>query len=208
MKVIWHHSNGMQGGPCVSTQHHNVNIIDNAHRSRWPGFTSKVFKNEWGIGWHVGYHFVIDVQKGIITQTRDFGEEGAHTIGMNTSSVGVLIIGNYDKCSGDTIPLSAHRLIVEVWEACKARYPQLVLTDNVPHRKYSTKSCFGDRYPDDYIQKVIKDFVSQENAILLDEEAEVFNTLLKKYIDLLRMKIALLTQRLTGKRLSAREVIK
>ena len=84
-KVIWHHSNGVLLFPCAGTQHHNVNIVDNAHRQRWPGFTSQVYKNINGQFYHVGYHLVIDLNKETITQTRAFYEEGAHCIGMNQS---------------------------------------------------------------------------------------------------------------------------
>ena len=196
-KIIWHHTGSVVGNPCASTQHHNVDIIDAGHARKWPGFTSKVFTNKRGEFYHVGYHFVIDVQKGVVTQTRDFGEEGAHTIGMNKSSVGVCIIGNYDVCSGDQIPQTAHRLIRDVWLLCKARYPQLTITDNVPHRKYSTKSCFGDRYADNFIQQVILNF---SDTIEIEHDR-----MLKQIIDLLQRQIALLKVKLGKKRLSFRE---
>lgn len=197
MKIIWHHTGAVIGDRCASTQHHDVDIIDAGHAKKWPGFTSRKFTNKYGHYYHCGYHFVIDVQKGIVTQTRDFGEEGAHCIGMNNRSVGVVIVGNYDACSGDLIPRSAHRLINDVWDLCKVRYPELLVSDNVPHRVYSTKSCFGDRYPDDYIQDIIRN----AGAIIETEEIK----LMKQIIDLLQKQIALLMVRITGKRLSARE---
>ena len=41
-KVIWHHSNGTVLSHCTKTQHHNVDIVNEAHKQRWPGFTSQM----------------------------------------------------------------------------------------------------------------------------------------------------------------------
>ena len=154
-EVMWHHANGTALSPCAGTQHHNVDIIDNSHQSRWPGFTSQVYKNSRGEHYHVGYHLVIDFDNETITRTRAFSEEGAHCIGKNLSSVGVLMIGNYDECSGEEIPSEKEYLIVQAWEMIKEELPHLTIPKNNPHRKYASKSCFGDSLADNYVQNVI-----------------------------------------------------
>lgn len=188
VKVIWHHTGGTDANACASTQHHTVETIDEWHKKLWPGFTSKLF------GYHVGYHLVIDFTHNTITQCRGFNEEGAHTIGMNTSSIGICMIGNYDKCSGDQIPQRGHELIREAWAMCKKAAPHLKISDNVPHRRYSKKSCFGDSLPDGFVQEILGGTATEK--ITLQEQV----------IDLLRQLIALLALQVTGKRLSAREI--
>ena len=205
-KAIWHHANGTMATPCAKTQHHNVDIINEAHKQRWPGFTSQKYRNAMGELFTIGYHQVIDFNNNIVVRTRDFAEEGAHCIGMNRSSIGTLMIGNYDGCSGEYVPPEKEHLIYEAWKNIKAFAPHLTLIDNVPHRKYATKSCFGDSLPDDYVQQVILRQMPHVDVIIDAEEEKRVASLQKALIELLQRYIALLTQRMTGKRLSAREI--
>lgn len=126
--VITHHA--------LSLPTHTVRDVDNWHRVRWPGFTSRA-------GYHVGYHYVIE-SDGTLTQTRQHDEEGAHTLGMNTSSIGVCFMGNFDL----HYPTSAQ---IETWDGLyrklQAEYP---LIPTKPHRAYANKSCHGKLLPDDY----------------------------------------------------------
>lgn len=204
-KAIWHHSNGTAASHCTPTQHHGVDIVDAAHKQRWPGFTSQKYRNAMGELYHVGYHQVVDLKNSVVIPTRLFTEEGAHCVGMNLSSVGTLIIGNYDKCSGENIPPEKEHLIYEAWKNIKNAAPHLTIADNVPHRKYAPKSCFGDSLPDDYVQQVIRRQIPPSDAIINDE-AEKRMKLQRTLITLLQRYVALLTQRLSGKRLSAREI--
>ena len=51
-------------------------------------------------GWkNIGYHYVIEYKDGvpICRQGRHETTNGAHTIGFNTKSIGICIVGNYDK---------------------------------------------------------------------------------------------------------------
>ena len=204
-KVIWHHSNGVLFFPCASTQHHTVDIVNQAHKKRWPGFTSQVYKNVKEEPYHVGYHLVIDLINEIITQTKAFHEEGAHCIGMNKSSIGVLIIGNYDTCSKDFIPKDKKWLIVKAWKICEEYAPYLLLKDNVPHRKYATKSCYGNSLTDDYIRNVILRDMTIDEASRDGAREQHITTLTNTLIELIEQYIILLTQRLSKKRLSLRE---
>lgn len=205
-EVLWHHSNGTALFPCTQTQHHNVDIIDQAHRERWPGFTSQVYKNSQGEYYHVGYHLVIDLINGTITRTRAFYEEGAHCVGKNRSSIGVLIIGNYDKCSGEVIPADKEYLIGMAWDIIKREYPAFKISDNGPHRKYASKSCYGDSLTDKYIQEVLL----RSNTVQPPEEKEKeileIETIQQEIIRLLTMLLSRLQTRATGKRLSLREL--
>ena len=80
----------------------------------------------------------------------------------------------------------------------------LLISDNVPHRTYASKSCYGDSLSDDYIQGVITKKSSTED-VTINNDKEERRSFMKKKLDLLRQIVALLTQKLSQKRLSLRE---
>jgi len=133
--VITHHA--------LSRKEHTVVDVNNWHRERWKDFVSRS-------GWHVGYHYVINWD-GKLTQCRDHDEEGAHTIGMNTSSIGVCFIGNFDL----HYP-SEEQLKTWYWlyEELQKSYPGIPTR---PHRAYASyKSCHGKLLTDDYFARQFK----------------------------------------------------
>jgi hypothetical protein len=127
--VITHHA--------LSLPTHTVKDVDTWHRERWPGFVSRT-------GYHVGYHYVIETD-GSITQTREHDEEGAHTLGMNTSSIGVCFMGNFDL----HYPSNAQLVTWDkLYTKLKAEYPNI---PTKPHRAYASyKSCHGKLLIDEY----------------------------------------------------------
>ena len=131
--IITHHA--------LSQKWHTVKDVDNWHRERWPGFVSRS-------GWHCGYHFVIDWD-GTVTKTRQFDEEGAHTLGMNTSSIGVCFMGNYDIHYPSDEQIKTWE---EVYKNIQKEFPGLPCR---PHRHYASyKSCHGNLLPDDYFARL------------------------------------------------------
>lgn len=131
-KIITHHA--------LSAKHHTVADVDDWHALRWPGFVSE-------LGYHVGYHYVID-WNGATHQTRLPHEEGAHTLGQNTSSIGVCFMGNFDN----------HMPSQEQEAAWVALYDRIGGGMPVyPHRKYASKSCHGKLLTDDYFARMVTD---------------------------------------------------
>jgi hypothetical protein len=126
--VITHHA--------LSLPHHTELDVDNWHRQRWPGFVSRA-------GFHVGYHYVINTD-GRLVQTREHDEEGAHTIGMNRSSIGVCFMGNFDLHYPSEAQLTTWK---KLYEKLRAEFPAI---PTKPHRAYASKSCHGKLLPDDY----------------------------------------------------------
>lgn len=127
--VITHHA--------LSRPEHTHKDVDNWHRQRWPGFVSRK-------GDHIGYHYIINTD-GSTYQAREHDEEGAHTLGMNRSSIGVCFMGNFDL----HYPSSAQ---IEAWDVLyrklQREYPNI---PTKPHRAYAAyKSCHGKLLPDDY----------------------------------------------------------
>lgn len=140
--IITHHA--------VSAPQHTVEDVDDWHKDRWPGFTSAVYRNKRGKRFHVGYHYVIE-RDGTLTQTRAEYEEGAHTIGMNLSSIGVCFMGNFDK----ETPTEAQ---VTTW---KRLYTEIqrrhhIPPENIhPHRRYANKSCHGSLLSNTYFADLV-----------------------------------------------------
>jgi len=149
--VFWHHFVGTDRNPKASTKHHTAEIVDVAHKRRWPGFTSKVYKNKRGEFYHVGYNRVIEVSNLRIVKTRAFGEETAAAIGFNRGYIHVAFSGNYDW-GADKWEKETEKLICEGWEEIKAEFPYLRIGQNWPHRKVARKSCFGNSLPDNHVQ--------------------------------------------------------
>jgi len=146
--VITHHA--------VSLKSHTVEDVDDWHKNRWAGFTSKYFKNEHDEYYHVGYHYVIDWY-GKVTQTRGHHEEGAHTIGMNNSSIGVCFMGNFDN----HLPSPAQEKEWKIlYKKLQGNYPNI---PTKPHRAYARKSCHGKMLTDNH-------FATKDNTLALKQE--------------------------------------
>ena len=198
--VIWHHSGGVDANPLASTKHHTAEIIDNSHRNRWPGFTSNVYANRLGQFFHVGYNTVIEATTKKRVKTREYGEETAAAIGYNTGWIHVVVTGNYDK-GADVWDQEVDRLVIDEWNAIKTAYPYLKISDNVPHRKYARKSCFGNSLPDNHIQLILATQVS--DPIELTAELEV--KMMKTIIDLSFKVVSILQELVLRKRYSVHQ---
>lgn len=155
--VITHHTGGTDANPLADTSHHTVAIINETHKSKWADFVSS-------LGYHVGYHYVIE-KDGKVTQCRKENEEGAHTIGMNNKSIGVCFAGNFDATMPTEAQLNAW---YKLYDSIRSRYGRI---PTFPHRKYATKSCHGKLLLDDYftVEKQISNLntkIAQLRALL------------------------------------------
>jgi hypothetical protein len=178
--IITHHSNGVLNDPMASTQHHTVDDINAWHKKRWPEFVSE-------LGYHVGYHYVI-LPDGEVVQTRKDSEEGAHTIGMNQTGIGVLFVGNKSGPDDDT---------PEMIRAWRDLAPKLMRRHNIPlkniqpHRRYARKDCHGSKLSDDHYQKLL---LEDRDT---DIEAEEMERLRKEVTRLMGI-VALLVRQVTA----------
>jgi len=158
--IVVHHSGGLQENPNASTAWLTVGAIDRSHQARWPNFKSEM-------GFWVGYNFVI-LPNGEVTQTRLVGEETAHTIGMNTRSIGICIIGNANSVSGrpiDTITpeaIKSYRQLIKDIENKNVKIKDgtnLDISRNriYPHRAFSQTDCYGTYYSDSWCRDILRD---------------------------------------------------
>lgn len=137
-KIITHHA--------VSLKTHTAEDVDDWHKQRWPGFTSKVFKNKRGQFYHVGYHYVIEWD-GTIVRCRAEDEEGAHCFGQNRTSIGICLMGNNDVHKPSIQQMESFE---KLYREIQSRWPAITPNRIFPHRKYANKSCHGKLLADDY----------------------------------------------------------
>jgi hypothetical protein len=134
--IITHHTGGTDANPLADSSFATVKDVNEWHKARWPEFVSS-------LGFHVGYHYFIQ-KNGKITQTRLHSEEGAHTIGMNTKSIGVCFAGNFDVSKPTKEQMTAW---YNLYRDLLKQYP---LIPTYPHRKYANKTCHGKLLKDNH----------------------------------------------------------
>lgn len=135
----------------VSQKYHTAEDVDIWHIARWRGFTSKVFKNRAGKFFTGGYHVVIEWD-GKIVRTRAYTEEGAHCLGQNLSSIGVVFMGNGDKHKPSPQQKASWK---KEFKIINTAYPNITPHDVHPHRKYANKSCHGSKLSDTYFADLL-----------------------------------------------------
>lgn len=95
-------------------------------------------------GWRdIGYHFLID-RNGTIASGRPLGETGAHTIGRNSGTIGVALIGGHGAAATDKFEqhftgaqdVALRQLIA----ALNAQFGPLAISG---HNQWAAKACPG-----------------------------------------------------------------
>lgn len=132
--IIVHHSAAITPNPQVSD-------INEWHKIRNFPISS--------LGYYVGYHYVIE-KNGDLIQTRLDAEEGAHTIGQNTTSIGICLVGDFDVelPTDEQTATLGHLLLV----LCDTY--QLSMLRIQPHRQFANKSCYGKQLDSAWAQRV------------------------------------------------------
>ena len=142
--IIVHHSGGTASNPLADSSNYTVAMCDRDHKARGFGISS--------LGYHVGYQYIIE-KDGKVTQCRKDNEEGAHTIGKNKNSIGIMLSGNFDA----TLPTaeqteSLKKLLLQKineWDL----HPNMI----VPHRQFAQKTCYGKKLSDSWARDLVKE---------------------------------------------------
>lgn len=140
--LIVHHTGGTDADPKADTSHHTAEMINEWHKQLWN------FKSS--LGWYVGYHYIIE-KDGLVQQCRAHADTGAHTVGMNSSSIGICLTGNFDYY--DPTPEQVTALTALLTKIAK-QY-SIPKQNIVPHRKYTKKTCYGKRLADDWAANLL-----------------------------------------------------
>lgn len=92
-------------------------------------------------GWNgIGYHHVVRLD-GSIERGRPEEQAGAHCIGHNAHSIGVVYVGGLEadgKTPADTRTPAQKEALVQLLRRLKARYPGAVIRG---HRDFAAKAC-------------------------------------------------------------------
>lgn len=110
-------------------------------------------------GWDdVGYHYMIGntrpfTQDGKIYQGRLEGFEGAHTRGFNKNSLGICLIGNFDKKTPSSKQISSLLYLLQT----KAHQYNIPIENIRGHRELpnTRKTCPGKLIDMDYIRDTL-----------------------------------------------------
>jgi N-acetylmuramoyl-L-alanine amidase len=107
-------------------------------------------------GWDdIGYHWGIEVVNGavVLQKGRPESKPGAHTKGMNSSSLGICVVGNYDL--GPPSEAILNRLADLCALKCKEYH--LKPEDIMPHHYYAHyKTCPGSKFPMDKLREKVR----------------------------------------------------
>jgi len=140
--LIIHHTGGSNANPLADSSNYTVLQCDKDHKNRFD------FKSS--LGWYVGYHYYID-KAGVVTQCRKDTEMGAHTVGYN-DSIGICLAGNFDA----TDPTEAQKTALRELLKTKMAQYAIPLSNLYPHRKFATKTCYGRRLADNWLQTLME----------------------------------------------------
>lgn len=140
--IIVHHTGGTDAQPLADSSNYTVAQCDADHKVR--------FNMKSSLGFYVGYTYFID-KAGVVTQTRKDTEEGAHTKGYNSNSIGICLAGNFDA----TMPTDAQIKSLTILLQEKMKQYAISVTNIVPHRTFANKTCYGNKLPNDWAQKLV-----------------------------------------------------
>jgi len=104
------------------------------------------------LGWRdVGYHLGVELVNGTpeVLLGRWFTEVGAHTVGMNSKSIGICVVGNFDEDVQVARMISDGRFetLIRVTNQVASMF-NIPAARVYPHRQFApNKSCPGKLFP-------------------------------------------------------------
>lgn len=105
-------------------------------------------------GWDdIGYHFGVELvgDSVIVYEGRDLKYQGAHCPQLNSTRIGICLVGDYDKEE----PSEQH--IKVLLDLCVKLIKRFNLSPNCIsyHSEYSSKTCPGSKFPKDEFRKLV-----------------------------------------------------
>lgn len=91
-------------------------------------------------GWNgIGYHYVVTLD-GSIEKGRADAVTGAHTVGHNTASIGVVYVGGLDRTgkAKDTRTEAQKAALLDLCQELVSKYPDARISG---HRQWAAKAC-------------------------------------------------------------------
>ena len=141
--LIIHHSGGTDRNPKFDSSNLSFYDLEAEHAARFQ------FKSS--LGFWTGYHYFID-KYGKLYQARADNEEGAHTKGVNLSSLGICLAGNFDVSLPNAEQVKALTALLKQ----KSEQYTVPLSNIVPHRKFAIKTCYGKNLYNEWAADLIR----------------------------------------------------
>lgn len=160
----------------LNIQRFQFDVINNYHRQRY-NFQSS-------LGLYGAYHYLIE-HTGEIKQYRVEEEEGCHTRGMNSSSIGICMAGNF-SLPGRMPTVGQIKSLKVLMKEIMNKYeiPQKRI---VPHRFFKNTDCYGKNLPDLWGQMLIERDKHQVKIELLKKKIGIIEKLIQLYIKILNI---------------------
>lgn len=155
--LIIHHTGGSDSNPLADSSNFTFEQCNEQHEKSFNFISS--------LGYYVGYQYYIS-KDGVVKQARADDEEGAHTIGYNTQSIGICLAGNFDS----TLPTEAQKYTLANLMTVLTHQYSIPISNVVPHRKFAVKTCYGKKLSDTWAQDLITPMVAPVTPILSREE--------------------------------------
>lgn len=181
--LVVHHAGGFKNDPSASSANLTLEQINQAHKSRWPDFPSKLNPLL-----HVGYNIVIFKDRWV--QTRYIGEETAAVKKYNNEAISILIVGNFMNFLGKPIDQMTEfqkTKLVELMLAIVEGRPQSVGLRTlpsvkinipfyriVPHRFLGPTECYGTFLSDTWARDQVLLHISHKISLLQEILGKLF----------------------------------
>ena len=175
--LIIHHIGGTSSNPSFDSSVNTFEQVNEYHKGKW------YFKSS--LGYYIAYQYFISWD-GNLKQGRADTDEGAHTLGMNTSSLAICLAGNFSRIGANSVPSDAQVIALkQLLRHLMLKY-DIPVTKVVGHRFFSSTACPGQNFSDKRIRELAAE------AIATDEAEKI--ELLKKQIGIIQKLIALYTK--------------
>lgn len=116
--------------------------------------TNEFHKQQWNmkssLGLYGGYNYEI-AKEGKVGQFRKDGEETIGAVGHNFDTIHIALDGNYDI----ELPTEKQKESLKKLLSEKMKEYSIPLSNIVPHRKWASKSCFGNLLSDTWASDLV-----------------------------------------------------
>jgi len=140
--IIVHHTGGSDSDPMNDSSNFTFEQCNQLHKVKFDMISS--------LGYYVGYHYYIS-KDGTVKQARKDTDEGAHTIGKNSESIGICLAGNFDA----TLPTEAQTLALQRLLLEKIAIHRIPMGNIYPHRAFAIKTCYGRKLGDTWARDLV-----------------------------------------------------
>lgn len=171
--LIVHHTGGSDANPLQDSSNFTFAQCNTLHQNN-PNINLGAPSS---LGYYIGYHYYIE-KDGSLHQGRLDSDEGAHCVGMNITSLGICLAGNFDA----TLPTQAQidslaKLLIQ-----KSTKYNIPLSNIIPHRHFASKTCYGNKLPDTWASDLVKNtpkvVTPSNNAKIIQQITELLKQII------------------------------